>query len=304
MKHRIFLLFGARGQLGTELAWVLSLLGSVIEADQAECDLCDEPALRAFIRQVCPTLIVNAAAYTAVDKAESERALATKVNATAPGIMAEEAALLRIPLVHYSTDYVYDGRATTPYTEEHPTAPLSVYGRTKRDGDAAIVAAGCSHLVFRTTWVYGHHGANFVRTILRLARTRDSLNIVNDQYGAPTWARLLAEATALAIQRAELIGWDHVSGIYHVSAAGRTNWCEFAETIVTYAQELGLLAEAPVARIAPTTAAAYGAAAPRPENSVLDNGKLAMTFGFGLPDWKGSLRQFLADPASRTLRED
>ena len=294
------LLFGAHGQLGVELARTLSLLGQVVAADQPHCDICDETALRAYIRTVKPALIVNAAAYTAVDKAESEPELAERVNATAPGIMAEEAQRLNAGMVHYSTDYVYDGKSNEPYREDHPTAPLSVYGLTKLHGDQAIQASGCRHLIFRTTWVYGHHGNNFVKTILRLASTRDELKIVDDQFGAPTWARLLAEATTLALKQALATGWDGLSGIYHMSAAGRTNWYDFARKIIALAQARKLLS-GKTAIIKPTKAADYGAPAPRPQNSELLNDKLERNFGFRLPDWQGSIEQFLADPAARII---
>lgn len=294
------LLFGAQGQLGLELARSLSLLGQVVGADQAECNLCDERALRDYIRAIGPTLIVNAAAYTAVDKAEAEPELAERVNASAPRVMAEEARRLGAGMVHYSTDYVYNGMASTPYREDHPPAPLSVYGHTKLHGDQAIQAAGCPHLIFRTTWVYGHHGNNFVKTILRLARTRDELKIVDDQFGAPTWARLLAEATCVAVRQADAAGWDAVSGIYHMSAGGRTNWLEFAGRILDVAKSAGLLAEK-VATLTPTDSTSYGAPAPRPRNSELSNEKLQRVFGLRMPDWASSLQQFFDDPAARAL---
>ena len=299
--RRRILLFGARGQLGSELSRVLSLLGTVIEAERTQCDLTDPTSLRQFIEDQGPTLMINAAAYTAVDRAESEPEIAAAINAAAPGVMAAQAARWGIPLVHYSTDYVYDGYASLPYREDHPTSPLSVYGQTKLDGDRAIAVSGCAHLIFRTTWVYGHQGGNFVKTILRLAQTRESLSVVDDQFGAPTWARLLAEGTALAIVRADTLGWERITGVYHMSAAGSTNWCEFARTITSLAQNVGLLRAAPLARIEATSSLAYGAAARRPTNSVLDNSRLAEVFGIRLPDWQVSLRQFMADSVSSVI---
>jgi dTDP-4-dehydrorhamnose reductase len=300
---RGILLFGARGQLGRELARALSLLGPVAEADMAECDLTDLAALRTYIRALSPRLIVNTAAYTAVDRAESEPELAARLNAECPAAIAAEAAQLGVPLVHYSTDYVYDGCAATPYVEEHEFAPLSVYGRTKLEGDLAIAASGCRHLILRTTWVYGHFGQNFVKTILRLARSRAELRIVVDQQGAPTWSRLLATATALAVHRLEDEGpaaWDQASGAYHLSAAGRTDWLSFAEEIVAQARLAGLLGE-DCARLLPTTASEYGAAAARPANSVLSNAKFQARFGVTLPDWRQSFRQMFEEHPARLL---
>lgn len=294
------LLFGAHGQLGVELARTLSLLGQVVAADQPHCDICDETALRAYIRIVKPALIVNAAAYTAVDKAESEPELAERVNAIAPGIMAQEAQRLNAGMVHYSTDYVYDGKSNEPYREDHPTAPLSVYGLTKLHGDQAIQASGCRHLIFRTTWVYGHHGNNFVKTILRLASTRDELKIVDDQFGAPTWSRAIATATTIALAQlvplvqlgrdAETERWTDASGVYHLSAGGRTNWLEFATDIVARGKAAGVIPEKTL-ELKATTGLEYGAPALRPTHSVLSNGKVQAQFGIYLPDWRVSFEQ-------------
>ncbi len=296
------LLFGAYGQLGVELARTLSLLGQVVSADQPQCDICDESALRAYIREIKPTLIVNAAAYTAVDKAESEPELAERVNATAPRIMAEEAQRLMAGMVHYSTDYVYDGNSSEPYREDHPPAPLSVYGLTKLHGDQAIQSSGCRHLIFRTTWVYGHHGNNFVKTILRLARSRDELSIVADQFGAPTWSRALAMATTIALGQLQLSAtsehWVQRGGIYHLSAGGKTTWLEFAAEIIARGKAAGVISEKAI-ELKATTGAAYGAPAPRPANSVLSNEKIQTQFGIQMPDWRASFEQmFNEHPAS------
>lgn len=302
-KSREILLFGARGQLGRELARALSTLGTVSEVDVTECDIAEPEALRACIRAHAPGLIVNAAAYTAVDRAESEPELAARINAASPAVMAAEAARLGAPLVHYSTDYVYDGHADGPYVETHPVAPLSVYGRTKLDGDLAIAASGCQHLILRTTWVYGHFGQNFVKTILRLARSREELRIVVDQRGAPTWSRQLAAGTAFAISRLDAEGhdaWDDASGIYHLCAGGSTHWLAFAEEIVAQAKPAGLLPGG-CAKLLPITAAEYGAAAVRPTNSVLSNAKFEARFGVSLPDWRLSFRQMFEEHPARLL---
>ncbi len=302
MQRPIILLFGADGQLGVELARTLSLLGQVVSADQPQCDICDEAALRAYIRANKPTLIVNAAAYTAVDKAESEPELAERVNATAPRIMAEEAQRLSAAMVHYSTDYVYDGNSREPYREDHPPAPLSVYGLTKLQGDQAIQAAGCRHLILRTTWVYGHHGNNFVKTILRLAKSRDELKVVADQFGAPTWSRALATATVIALgQMGSNMAserWTQASGLYHLSAGGRTTWLEFAADIFARGKAAAVIPEKRF-ELKATTGAVYGAPAPRPTNSVLSNAKIQSEFGIHLPDWRASFEQmFNEHPAS------
>ncbi len=300
MTSRAILLFGADGQLGSELARTLSLLGTVVPADQRQCDISQEGALRTYIRGLQPALIVNAAAYTAVDKAETDSVLAMRINAFAPRVMAEEAKHFDIPLVHYSTDYVYAGSSAAFVEEAHATKPRSVYGSTKLAGDLAIQRTGCQHLIFRTSWVYGHQGNNFVKTILRLARTREALNIVADQIGAPTWARLLAEASVLAIAQANRAGWDALSGTYHMTAAGQTSWLQFAVLILELAESRGLIT-APLARLNAIQSMDYGAPAPRPPYSLLSNDKLARTFAFQLPDWSLSLRQFFADPAADGL---
>ncbi len=304
MNRPKLLLFGAHGQLGSELARTLSALGDVRAIDKQECDLGDPPAIRQVIAGVRPDIVVNAAAYTAVDKAEAEPERARATNVVAPRIMAEAARARGAKLVHYSTDYVFDGRARRPYVEDDATGPLGVYGLTKLEGEEAIRDTGCLHLILRTSWVYGHHGANFVKTILRLAATRDELRIVDDQVGAPTWSRALAEVTALIlVQLRSPDGarrWDEAGGCYHVTAGGQISWCEFTQVIIAHARERGLLPGA-VARIAPTTTEAHGALAPRPRYSVLANDKLERAFGLRLPSWEVSCAQFFADPAAKTL---
>ncbi|MEW6164430.1 MAG: dTDP-4-dehydrorhamnose reductase [Pseudomonadota bacterium] len=275
---RRILLTGINGQVGWELRRALQPLGEVIAADRARCDLADPDALRAVLREARPAIIVNPAAYTAVDQAESEADRAMAINATAPGILATEAKRLDALLVHFSTDYVFDGAKVVPYTEDDPTAPLGAYGRSKLAGEHAIAASGCRHLIFRTCWVYGARGRNFLLTMLRLARERDELRVVDDQHGAPTWSRMIAETTALALAR-----HTDQQGIYHLAAAGETSWHGFAERIVTAARQRGLLTKAiPVRRIA---TADFPTPARRPANSRLDCGRLAQDFGLSLPDW-------------------
>ena len=295
---RPLLVIGARGQVGWELRRTLAPLGTVVAWDQPDVDLTDGAALLQAISQLRPGLIVNAAAYTAVDRAEEEEELAVRVNAMAPGILAEQAAQLGIPLVHYSTDYVFDGGAGRPYTEEEPTAPLNVYGRTKLSGEDAVRDIGGAHLILRTSWVYGARGTNFLRTMLRLGAEREELRIVDDQIGAPTWARMLAEVTALVIGRlghTSLDQWWDVSGTYHLTAAGETSWFGFTQAIVELAAERGLLARRPA--VLPIPSSEYPTPAPRPTYSVLDNSRFAQTFGLRMPHWNASLALVLDDIA-------
>jgi len=238
-----------------------------------------------LVRGVRPDIIVNAAAYTAVDKAESDRESCFAVNATAPGVMAIEAAALGARLVHYSTDYVFDGNKTTPYVEEDLTGPRNVYGASKLAGEEAITQAGGEFLILRTSWVYGNHGANFLKTMLRLRRERPELRIVADQYGAPTSADAIAEATVRILKRAGTGSW--VSGVYHMTAAGATSWYEFAKAI--FARAGG-----PAPSVVPIATAEYPTPAARPANSVLSNEKFAATFGFRLPDWEQQLDAVMA----------
>ncbi len=282
------LLTGAGGQLGRELQRSLAVLGEVHACDRQALDLADADALRRVVQTVQPQAIVNAAAWTAVDKAETEESAAHAVNATAPGMLAEQARQLGIPLVHYSTDYVFDGSGSQAWRESDTPAPLSAYGRTKLAGEQAIAASGCHHLILRTSWVYGLHGANFLKTMLKIGRERDSLRVIGDQYGVPTWTRHLADLTAVLLARREL-----PQGVYHAAAAGETTWHGYAEALFAEAVTLGLLARAPaVARI---TTAEYPLPAPRPANSRLDCSRLRQDTGLQLPDWHTGLRHCLAD---------
>ncbi len=288
------LLTGKRGQVGFELVRALAPLGEIRAVGHAECDLADASAIRALVQSCHPDLIVNAAAYTAVDKAESEPAPAHAVNAVAPGVLGEEAVKLGAWVVHYSTDYVFDGTKLGAYVEEDLTNPLSVYGRTKRDGEIALQASGARHLIFRTSWVVGAHGGNFAKTILRLSVDRESLNVVTDQYGAPTSAALLADVTAQIVRQMQREGGDTFPfGLYHLVADGETNWCDYARFVVTEAlaagRSLRLLPEA----IRAIPSSEYPTAAKRPANSRMDTSKLRRTFGFELPDWKSGVSHIL-----------
>lgn len=284
------LLTGGTGQVGWELARALAPLGDVVAPGSASLDLADPRCVRDVVREVAPALVVNAAAYTAVDRAETEPERARAVNGVAPGVLAEEAARLAAPIVHFSTDYVFDGAKGAPYVEDDETCPLSVYGRTKREGEEAIVSAGGAHLVFRTSWVYGTRGNNFLRTMLRLGREQDELRVVDDQVGAPTWSRMLAEATAcivvgLRTPRGFKVPGE-ASGIYHLSAAGTTSWCGFARAILAADPRR---AEQRCRRVVPIATEEYPLPAQRPRFSVLDGERVARTFGVALPDWQRQL---------------
>jgi len=270
------LLFGKTGQLGWELARALPVLGEVAAYGRSELDLMRPDRLVSVVRAEKPDVIVNAAAYTAVDRAESEPELAFAVNATAPGIMAEEAKQAGALLIHYSTDYVFDGTKQGPYVEDDEPNPLGVYGRSKLGGERAIVAAGCRHLILRTSWVYGPRGDNFFLTIRRLAAQRDELRVVDDQIGAPTTANMISDATARI-----LAATPDVVGLFHLTAAGVVSRFGFAAAIV---REVGL-----PTRIVPVPSGEFATPARRPLNSVLDNGALERTFGLRLPPWESGL---------------
>lgn len=276
------LLTGINGQVGGELQRSLQPLGQVIALDRSGLDLGDPDQIRRVVRDAKPAMIVNPAAYTAVDKAESEPELAMAINGIAPGILAEEARRLDALLVHFSTDYVFDGGKEGPYRESDPAGPLGSYGCSKLAGENAIRASACRHLIFRTCWVYGMHGHNFLRTILRLAAERDELRIVGDQHGSPTWARMIAETTALALAR-------HAGqqGIYHLAAGGDTSWHGFASEIVATAGKLGLIDKTPAVRC--ITSAEFPTPACRPGNSRLDCTRLNEDFNLQLPDWLSQL---------------
>jgi dTDP-4-dehydrorhamnose reductase len=277
------LLTGSSGQVGYELERSLQGLGEVVAADRSRMDLADLDQVRAVIRAVRPGLIVNPAAYTAVDKAESEPELAFRINAEAPGVMAEEAKKLGAALVHYSTDYVFPGDDPAPRVEHDATGPINVYGASKLAGERAIAAAGVPHLIFRTSWVYGMRGKNFLLTMLKLARERDELRIVADQHGAPTWSRTIADATALVLAQAGAGGqdwWQQHSGIYHLSSQGQTTWFEFTQAII---EQAGI-----ACRLQPITSAEYPVPARRPQYSVLSSQRLQQQF-CRLPHWRDAL---------------
>lgn len=290
------LLLGRDGQVGWQLQRSLAPHGEVIACSRSEADLNDFESLRRLVRAAKPDVIVNAAAYTAVDKAENERDLAFRINAEAPGVLADEAARLGSLLVHYSTDYVFDGEQAQPYGETDPTNPQSVYGRSKLAGEQAIAAAGCRALIFRTSWVFGARGGNFVKTILRLARERESLNVVDDQIGSPTPAALIATVTGVVLGmlrqgRAMAQGEQR---LYHLAAARPVSWCEFARTIVGLAEARGdfdLKLRAAQINAIPTRG--YPTPAKRPGNSRLDCRKLEADFGLIMPDWQPYLERML-----------
>ena len=295
------LILGKQGQIAWELQVTLAALGNITVLGSQQLDLANPDEIRAKIRSIQPDIIVNAAAYTAVDKAETEPELCTSINATAPGILAELAQASQALLVHYSTDYVFDGTKTSPYLETDLTNPLGVYGASKLAGEQAIIQVDCPHLIFRTTWVYGNRGKNFLLTILRLAAERSELKIVADQVGAPTWSRSIAAATSQIIAQChrdsrseQLSQRSSIRGLYNLSAAGQTSWHGFASQIVS--QYRSQYPDRPLAiqNILPIPSSDYPTPAQRPANSVLDNSKILADFGVQLPDWNLSLHQLLA----------
>lgn len=274
------------GQLGAELVPLLEPLGRVVATDRATLDLADVDAIRATLRRVKPAVIVNTAAYTKVDAAETDRDTAFAINATAPQVLAEEAERSGALLVHYSTDYVFDGQAREPYPETATTAPLSVYGASKLEGEQRIAATGARALVFRTSWVYGKRGNNFLLTMQRLARERDEIAVVDDQIGVPNWSRTLARATARVLASPiEALG--ERTGVYHLSCGGQASWFEFAGTILRDA----------AVRVRPIPTTAYPTPARRPAYGVLDTAKFSHAFGFTLPHWRDALTECLASAA-------
>lgn len=288
------LLTGKHGQVGFELQRALVPLGEVHAVDYTECDLADAAAISSLVRAVKPDLIVNPAAYTAVDKAESEPQLAHAINAVAPGVLGEEAAKLGAWVIHYSTDYVFDGAKQGAYTEDDLTNPLGVYGRTKRDGEMALRESGARYLIFRTSWVVGAHGNNFVKTILRLASEREQLNVVADQYGAPTSAALLADITAQLIRRqGHERGECFPYGLYHLVSSGETNWCEYARVIVSEALASGRSLKLDPDAIRGIPSSEYPTAAKRPANSRLDTRKVRDRFNVDLPHWQTGVGHIL-----------
>lgn len=305
------LLLGSNGQVGWELQRALSPLGELVICDRRQADLSRPGALVELVQQHRPDVIVNAAAYTAVDKAESDEEAARLVNATSVGVLAEQAKLLDALLVHYSTDYIFDGSQPGFQPENTSVVPLNVYGRTKLEGEQAVRSSGCRHLILRTSWVYAARGQNFAKTMLRLASERDELRVVSDQIGAPTSAELIADITALMLQRmdtdAELA--RRAEGTYHLVASGQTSWHEYTGFIVKTARDLGMQLKVDDSRILPIRAAEFVSAAARPGNSRLDNRKLRTTFNLQLPHWQHHAARMLqeivpVEMAARTVSRD
>ncbi len=303
------LVTGCFGQVGWHLQRTLAPMGEVMAIDIDTVDLTDAAAVSKTVRGFAPDVVVNAAAYTAVDKAESERDLAQAINVGAAGQIAKECEATGALMVHYSTDYVYDGSKQEPYVETDTTGPLSAYGETKLAGDQAIVDSGCAHIILRTTWVYDIRGKNFLRTILRLAREKEELRIVGDQFGAPTWARMLAETTAIVVakslERKRRMG-EWPSGLFHLTAGGRTSWAGFAQAILedydalASPDETGEYAGSlKTRRVVEIGTHEYPTPARRPVNSVLSNAAIAQQFGIVMPDWRRQLRLALQDAVRR-----
>jgi dTDP-4-dehydrorhamnose reductase len=280
------LLIGKEGQVGWELQRSLSSLGNLVATEQYELDFENIDGVRDWIRRIHPDVIVNAAAYTAVDQAELQPDKARRINAEAVGVLAEEANRLNSWLVHYSTDYIFDGTQFGSYVEEDVARPLSVYGRTKWEGEEALRARHAKHLIFRTSWVFASRGKNFVRTILRLAKEKAELKVISDQWGAPTGAELLADVTALALHRVIHDRQSDVYGTYHLVATGETNWYEYARYVLTLAIKRGAKLKGAPETVTPIPTEAYPLPAKRPTNSRLNVTKLTETFGLQLPDWR------------------
>jgi len=291
------LLFGKNGQVGWELQRNLAPLGKLIALDSDSKNLCGDftnlAGIAETVRAIAPDVIINAAAHTAVDKAESEPELARTINALAPAVLAEEAARLNAWLVHYSTDYVFDGSGDKPWLETDLTGPLSVYGATKLEGEQLIQQSGCKHLIFRTSWVYGARGANFAKTMLKLGRERDSLKIIDDQIGAPTGADLLADVTAHAIRLARQR--EDVCGLYHLIAAGETSWHGYASFVLDYARRAGVELKVPADAIHPVPTRDFPTPAKRPHNSRLNTTKLRSAFDLHLPHWQTGVERMLTE---------
>ncbi len=291
------LLFGKSGQVGWELQRSLAPLGQVIALDYGSADgLCGDFTNRAglagTVRRVAPDVIVNAAAYTAVDKAETEPELARRINALAPGVLADEAQELDAWLVHYSSDYVFDGSGEKPWLETDATGPLSVYGKTKLDGELAV--ARCEkHLILRTSWVYAARGANFAKTMLRLAQERDQLKVISDQIGAPTGAELLADVTAHAVRT--LQRRPQLAGVYHLAAGGETSWHTYARFVIEHARQAGRPIRVMPEAVEAIRTSAYPTPAQRPLNSRLNTAKLQAAFGLVMPDWQVGVERMLAE---------
>tara|TARA_R100001143_G_scaffold62256_1_gene65103 strand:+ start:2962 stop:3885 length:924 start_codon:yes stop_codon:yes gene_type:complete len=293
------LILGATGQQGSELQRSLSSFGQLTTLGTHDahyyCDLQHTNELIKFLKQIRPSVIVNAAAYTAVDQAQKNPEMARQINAVVPSVLAREATAIDAWLIHYSTDYVFSGKGSRPWVETDPAEPLSVYGQTKLEGDLAIQASGCKHLILRTSWLYSKHGKNFVRSILQRAQTQDHLAVVNDQFGAPTSASLIANLTAHALK--QVMQRPELGGLYHVAAQGETSWFDYARFILERAREDGIPLRVMPDEIEPVSSKDYGALAPRPANSRLNTDKFCTTFGVNLPPWQEGVAQLVAELA-------
>lgn len=291
-----WLILGASGQVGRELTRSLQPLGHGVALSRRQCDLSEAGAVAAAVAQYQPDIVINAAAYTAVDRAEEEPSLALRSNAEAVEELAVACVDRGVALIHYSTDYVYSGQGDSPFREDDEPAPLSVYGKSKLAGERAIARSGVNALILRTSWVYASHGNNFVRTMLRLGRERDALSVIDDQIGAPTWAATIADVTALMLH-----AWHReryspsLAGVYHLAAAGETSWHGFAQAVFEEAAALRLIDPASVPRVAPIPSSDYPQKAPRPLNSRLDVTRLESTFGLVMPHWREALRACLRE---------
>jgi len=295
------LLLGADGQVGWELRRSLLPLGDVRPCTRQQADFSDLPALRALLAREQPQIIVNAAAYTAVDQAEREPAAAQRINAEAPAVLADYAAASGAWLLHYSTDYVFDGSKPAPYVETDAPNPQSAYGRSKLEGEQAIAASGCRHLILRTSWVYAARGGNFAKTMLRLAAERERLRVIADQFGAPTSAELIADVTALLIQRLRHDpAPERFSGLYHLTAQGATSWHGYARWVIEHARSRGWALRCAPENIDAITTADYPLPAPRPANSRLDCGKLQTTFDLHLPPWQTQVQRLIDELTPNT----
>ena len=297
------LLFGKNGQVGWELQRSLSSVGELVALDtddQMPCgDFTRLEDIIQTIHSVSPDIIVNAAAYTAVDKAESESALAHTINTQAPKILAQESLKIGAWLVHYSTDYVFDGNGTKPWKETDPTAPINIYGSTKLEGEKAVINSGCKHLIFRTSWVYSARGKNFIKTIIHLAQSRDYLSVIDDQIGAPTGAELLADVTTHSIYTA--LKQPHVSGLYHLAAKGETSWYGYANFVLDKARQSGIKLQVQAENIQPVTTDAFPQTARRPRNSRLNTRKIEHTFDLTLPLWQTGVTRMLTEIFEKRL---
>lgn len=287
------LVTGKNGQVGHELQRSLASLGELVAVDVEDCDLTDAAAIVSLVETVKPALIVNPAAYTTVDKAEAEPDIACAINATAPKVLAAQANLLHIPIIHYSTDYIFDGTKGGVYVEDDLANPKSIYGKTKWQGEKNVRAMCPQHVILRTSWVFGAHGGNFLKTILKLAQERDELKIIADQFGAPTSARLLADSTAVIAKQLLSCDAANKAGTYHLVGAGETTWHGYASKIVELANKLGVKTKLQAKDIVPIPTEDYPLPAPRPKNSKLSTDKIKATFGIDIPDWSVDVEQVL-----------